>query len=41
MKINSIVAFINDLKALGLTSPLQGPCRVTVELQKYIDAVKK
>jgi len=28
---------LSDLKAHGLTSSLQGPCRVTVELQKYID----
>lgn len=29
----------DDLKAHGLTSNIQGPCRVPVELQKYIDSV--
>lgn len=28
---------LNEMKTHGLTSTLQGPCRVTVELQDYID----
>lgn len=40
-KSNSDKLSLNDLKAHGLTSPLQGPCRVTAELRKYIDAVIK
>ena len=40
-KLNPEGLSLSDLKSHGLTGNLQGPCRTTVELQKYIDEILK